>query len=475
MKQIETDICIIGGGSGGLSLAAGAAQMGARVVLFEGGQMGGDCLNSGCVPSKALLAAAKAAYLANGNAAMGITNTPPNIDFAAVKAHIADVIAQIEPHDSIARFEALGVTVIPEMAHFTGPRAVESAAHQVRAKYFVIASGSQPMLPSIPGLDHTDFFSNATIFADREKPDHLLIIGGGPIGVEMAQAHARLGCDVTLVEAFRIMGRDDSALVEILKQNLINAGITLIERVRVTSLSQTIKSGHRTITAILSNGNQLTASHLLIAAGREPALDGLQLTAAKIRHDAKGIVTDRRLRTSNRHVYAIGDVAGRQQSTHIASYHAGIVIRNILFKIPAKLDDRAVPWVTYCDPELAHVGLGFDDAKARFGRDRVICLETPLNVNDRAIADRRSEGMVKVITHKNGRILGASILAPAAGEMILAWSHAIATKAKIGSMANLITPYPTYGDSSKRAAGSFFTAKLFSPATRRFVQFLLKF
>ncbi len=475
MKQIETDICIIGGGSGGLSLAAGAVQMGARVVLFEGGQMGGDCLNSGCVPSKALLAAAKAAYLANGNAAMGITNTPPNIDFAAVKAHVADVIAQIEPHDSIARFEALGVTVIPEMAHFTGPRAVASATHHVRAKYIVIASGSQPMLPPIPGLDQTDFHSNETIFADPEKPDHLLIIGGGPIGVEMAQAHARLGCDVTLVEAFRIMGRDDPALVDILKQNLIKAGITLIEGVGVTNLSQTIKSGRRTITASLANGKQLTAGHLLMAVGRKPALDGLQLAAAKIRHDAKGIVTDRRLRTSNRHVYAIGDVAGRQQFTHIAGYHAGIVIRNILFKIPAKLDDRAVPWVTYCDPELAHVGLGLDDATARFGSDQVICLETPLSGNDRAIAERQGEGMVKVITHKNGRILGASILAPAAGEMILAWSHAIATKAKIGSMASLIAPYPTYGDSSKRAAGSFFTAKLFSPATRRFVRFLLKF
>ena len=475
MKQIETDICVIGGGSGGLSLAAGAVQMGANVVLFEGGKMGGDCLNSGCVPSKALLAAAKAAYQANGNAAMGIKNNPPQIDFAAVKAHVASVIATIEPHDSIARFEGLGVTVIPEMAYFTGPREVRSATASVRAKYIVIASGSRPMLPPIPGLDEVDYHTNETIFADREKPDHLLIIGGGPIGVEMAQAHARLGCNVTLIEAVEIMTRDDPELVAILRQELIKSGVKLIEGIGVTGLSQSTRKGRSVITASLANGKQVTGSHLLMAVGREPALDNLGLDAAKVRHNGKGIITDRRLRASNRHVYAIGDVAGRQQFTHIAGYHAGIVIRNILFKIPAKLNDDAVPWVTYCDPELAHVGLGYHDAKSRFGADKITSLRAPLSGNDRAIAEQRGEGMVKIITHKDGRILGASILAPAAGEIILAWSHAIASKAKIGSMANLIAPYPTYGDASKRAAGSFFTNKLFSPATRRLVRFLLKF
>jgi len=475
MQQIETDICVIGGGSGGLSLAAAAVQMGAHVVLFEGDKMGGDCLNNGCVPSKALLAAAKAAYQANGNRAMGIKNNPPQIDFATVKAHVASVIATIEPHDSIARFEGLGVTVIPEMAYFSGPREVQSATTTVRAKYIVIASGSKPVLPPIPGLDQVDYHTNETIFADPEKPDHLLIIGGGPIGVEMAQAHARLGCAVTLIEAAQIMGRDDPELVAILKQELMKSGVTLIEGIGVTRLSQSIKGGQPLITANFANGKQMTCSHLLIAVGRRPALDNLGLDAAKVRHNVKGIITDRRLRTSNRCVYAIGDVAGRQKLTHVAGYHAGIVIRNILFKIPAKLNDSAVPWVTYCDPELAHVGIRYNDAQTRFGTDKITLLEAPLAANDRAIAECRSEGMVKIITHKNGRILGASILAPAAGEMILAWSHAIASKAKIGSMASLIVPYPTYGDASKRAAGSFFTTKLFSPVTRRLVRLLLKF
>jgi len=220
MKQIETDICVIGGGSGGLSVAAGAAQMGARVVLFEAGRMGGDCLNSGCVPSKALLAAAKAARHAHGNPAMGVTGTAPAIDFAAVKRHVADVIATIAPHDSVERFTGLGVQVITERAAFAGRRLVRSATHEVRAKYFVIATGSTAAVPPIPGLDGVPFHTNETIFADTEKPAHLAIIGGGPIGIEMAQAHARLGCAVTVVEALSILGKDDPEAAGILKDRL---------------------------------------------------------------------------------------------------------------------------------------------------------------------------------------------------------------------------------------------------------------
>ena len=473
MNRIDTDICVIGGGSGGLSVAAGAAQMGARVVLFEADRMGGDCLNSGCVPSKALLAAAKAAHHAHGNPAMGVTGTAPAIDFAAVKAHVADVIATIAPHDSVERFTGLGVQVITERATFAGRRLVRSASHEVRAKYFVIATGSSAALPPIPGLQQVPFHTNETIFADTEKPAHLAIIGGGPIGIEMAQAHARLGCKVTVVEALSILGKDDPEAAGILKDRLTAESIDLIEGVGVAGVSGSAGS----ITLDLADGRSLTATHLLVAAGRRANIHDLGLEAAGIATrpgGPGGIVTDRRLRTTDKRVFAIGDAAGRAQFTHIAGYHAGIVIRNMLFKLPAKIDESLTPWVTYTDPELAHVGLGEADAAATWGAGNIRTQTVPLSGNDRAVAERRTEGMVKVVTHRNGRILGATILAPNAGEMILAWSLAIGAKRRIGSLAGMIAPYPTFGDASKRAAGQFFTEALFSPRTKRIVRLLLK-
>ena len=470
MKAIKTDIIVIGGGSGGLSVAAGAAQMGANVVLFEDGEMGGDCLNTGCVPSKALLAAGKAAHHTSGNAEMGITGITAIVDFATTKAHVAEVIATIAPHDSIDRFEGLGVTVIRERACFAGRSKVQSATHTVTARYIVIATGSRPLVPPIAGLDRTPFHTNETIFADPEKPDHLLIIGGGPIGIEMAQAHVRLGCRVTVVEAATIMGRDDTELVKILKSRLTDEGITFIEGVAVTKVA----GDKGEIMATLGDGQMLTASHLLVAVGRRPSTDGLDLAAAGISATPAGITTDKRLRTSTRNIFAIGDVTGRAQFTHMAGYHAGIVIRNMLFKLPARLNDSIIPWVTYSDPELAQVGLTEAAAADMWGGSNIQVMRVPLANIDRAIAERRREGMVKIVTHKNGRILGASILAPNAGEMILAWVLAISSEQKIGKMASLIAPYPTFGDASKQAAGHFFTDKLFSQRTRRIVKFLLR-
>ena len=470
MKSIKTDIIVIGGGSGGLSVAAGAAQMGANVVLFEDGEMGGDCLNTGCVPSKALLAAGKAAHHTSGNAEMGITGITAIVDFATTKAHVADVIATIAPHDSTDRFEGLGVTVIRERACFAGRSKVQSATHTVTARYIVIATGSRPLVPPIAGLDRTPFHTNETIFADPEKPDHLLIIGGGPIGIEMAQAHVRLGCRVTVVEAATIMGRDDTELVKILKSHLTDEGITFIEGVAVTKVA----GDKGEIMATLADGQMLTASHLLVAVGRRPSTDGLDLAAAGISATPAGITTDTRLRTSTKNIFAIGDVTGRAQFTHMAGYHAGIVIRNMLFKLPARLNDSIIAWVTYSDPELAQVGLTEAAAADMWGGSNIQVMRVPLANIDRAIAERRREGMVKIVTHKNGRILGASILAPNAGEMILAWVLAISSEQKIGKMASLIAPYPTFGDASKQAAGHFFTDKLFSQRTRRIVKFLLR-
>jgi len=470
MKHITTDICIIGAGSGGLSVAAGAAQMGARVVLFEADRMGGDCLNSGCVPSKALLVAAKAAHQAQGNPAMGVTGAPPSIDFAAVKAHVATTIATIAPHDSVERFTGLGVTVIEERARFVAPRCVRSDSVEVTAKFFVIAAGSTAMVPPIPGLDTVPFHTNETIFGDREKPGHLAIIGGGPVGVEMAQAHCRLGCRVTLIEAATIMARDDPDIRSILMARIREEGVEIVEGVGVSAVSGV--AGALTLT--LEDGRRIEASHILVAAGRRPSTTDLGLEAGGIATGRTGIVTDNRLRTSDKRVFAIGDVTGRPQFTHIAGYHAGIVIRNMLFRLPARIDEALTPWVTYTDPELAHAGLGEDAAAAAWGTANIRTQSVSLADNDRAVAERRTEGMVKIVTHRNGRILGATILAPQAGEMILAWSLAIGTRRKIARMAGVIAPYPTYGDAGKRAAGQFFTATLFSRRTRAIVRWLLK-
>ena len=474
-KILKADICIIGGGSGGLSVAAGAAQLGASVVLFERAEMGGDCLNTGCVPSKAMLEAAKIAKIANnGMPSMGISAGQAQIDFGAVKAHVRDVIAGIAPHDSEERFRGLGVNVIKSEASFTSKDSVtaiqDGEPMSVRAKYFVVATGSHPVAPPINGLEGVSYYTNETIFDLNEKPQHLIIIGGGPIGIEMAQAHRRLGCDVTVLEAFAIMGRDDPDLVGRLMTKMTDEGIRLIEQARITSITQ---NGAR-IMIDISDGESIEGTHLLVAAGRRPNIDTLNLEAANISYDARGIQTDNRLRSSNKRVYAIGDVAGRHQFTHVAGYHAGIVIRNILFKLPAKLRDDAIPWVTYTDPELAQTGLTWTEAVSRYGAEAVRRTDWELRDNDRARAARRTEGLIRVISDKKGKILGASILAPNAGELIHSWTLALQAGLKMSAMAGTIAPYPSWSEASKRAAGAFFTERLFSARTKKLVQFLLK-
>ena len=473
---IKTDICIIGGGSGGLSVAAGAAQMGANVVLFERAEMGGDCLNTGCVPSKALLEASKIAKIASqGMPSIGISAGHAKIDFAAVKAHVRDVIDGIALHDSEERFRGLGVNVIKAEARFTSTDSVTAVSDgqpiTVRAKYFVVATGSHPVTPRISGLGEVPYYTNETIFSLNERPEHLIIIGGGPIGIEMAQAHHRLGCQVTVLEAFAIMGRDDPDLVSRLMTKMTGEGIRLIEQARITSITK----NRARILIDIRGGDSIEGTHLLVAAGRKPSIDALNLEAANIKYNARGIETDDRLRASNKRVFAIGDVAGRHQLTHIAGYHAGIVIRNMLFKLPAKLRGDAIPWVTYTDPELAQTGLTWTGAVAKFGEGNVRRTDWELRENDRARAARRTEGVVRVISDNKGKILGASILAPNAGELIHSWTLALHSRLKMTSMAGAIAPYPSWSEASKRAAGAFFTDRLFSTRTKKLVRFLLKF
>jgi pyruvate/2-oxoglutarate dehydrogenase complex dihydrolipoamide dehydrogenase (E3) component len=454
---LQADLCIIGAGSGGLSLAAGAAQMGASVVLIEKHRMGGDCLNTGCVPSKALLAAAHAAQSARQAGRFGVDLPEPVVDFARVHAHVQGVIGAIAPHDSVERFEGLGCTLIQAAARFTGPDEVAAGGQRIRARRFVVATGSTAAVPPVPGLAETPYLTNETIFELTERPDHLLVLGGGPIGIEMAQAFRGLGAEVTVIERGSILPRDEPEAVALLREILLREGIRLVEGAQVARIRPGVE-------VELADGTILAGTHLLVAAGRKPNMEGLDLSLAGVATTPRGITVDARLRSSNRRVFASGDVAGGPQFTHVAGYHAGVLIRNILFGLPAKVDYTALPWVTYSDPELAHVGL--TESEARLANHPVQVLTQPLEGNDRAQAERSTEGLAKIILGAKGRILGATILAPRAGEMIGLWGLATQSKMKIGAVAQMMAPYPTMSEISKRAAGSFYTPSLFSARTR---------
>lgn len=468
--RINTDICVIGAGSGGLSVAAGAVQMGARVVLVEGGEMGGDCLNAGCIPSKALIAAAKHAHAMTTGAPFGVTPVTPQIDFAAVKDHVARVIGTIAPMDSQARFEGLGVQVIRDMGHFISPTDLQAGDKIIRARRFVIATGSRPLIPPIPGVEAVPHLTNESIFDLRERPDHLIIIGGGPIGMEMAQAHRRLRCAVTVIEGARALGRDDPELAAVVLKNLRAEGVEIIEDAPVSALSGTTGA----ITVTLHDGRAIKGSHLLLAVGRKVALDSLNLDAAGIAHTPKGVTVGTDLRSSNRRVYAVGDAAGGMQFTHVAGYHAGVVIRSLLFGLPSRAKSAHIPWVTYTDPELAQVGLTEAQARATHGAG-VTVVRVPFQHNDRAQTMADTDGLIKVMVLK-GRPIGASIAGPQAGELIGLWALAISSNLKMSALAGMVAPYPTLGEMSKRAAGAYFSPKLFdNPTLKRVVGLVQRF
>jgi pyruvate/2-oxoglutarate dehydrogenase complex dihydrolipoamide dehydrogenase (E3) component len=471
-SRLTPDICVIGAGSAGLSVAAGAAQLGADTVLIEADKMGGDCLNYGCVPSKALLAAAHAAASMRRAERFGVRAADPSIDFQAVHDHVHGVIAAIAPHDSEERFAGLGVRVLRAKARFAGPRELLAGDVRIAARRFVIATGSRPLLPPIAGLDRVPHLTNETVFDLTERPRHLLVLGGGPIGCELAQAFRRLGASVSIVEMATLLPRDDPELVDIVRKRLQDDGIALHERTKVTGVERTT-TGVTLLMESGGNGKRIEGSHLLVAAGRRANIADLDLAAAGIAHSANAITVDARLRTTNRRVYAIGDAVGGLQFTHLAGYHAGIVIRNALFRWPARVDLRALPWVTYTDPELAQVGLG--EAAARAAGHDIRILSWPFARNDRAQTERRTDGLVKAIVTPRGHILGAAIVGPHAGELIQSWVLAIANNLRIGAFATMIAPYPTLGEASKRAAGNFYAPKLFNSRTRALVRFLRRF
>ena len=427
--------------------------------------------------TKALIAAARAADAVRGAARFGVDAGHPAIDFGRVNDHVRSVIAAIAPQDSEERFRSLGVNVIRAAARFTGPSEIEAGGQRIAARRFVVATGSQPSVPPIPGLDGVAYLTNENIFELRQAPEHLIVIGGGPIGIELAQAYRSLGSRVTIVEMFGILGRDDPELAAVVAGRLRRDGIEVLENARVNKVtSRNPASGSLSVTIERQGGTvELSGSHLLVAVGRQANVAELDLKRAGIEHDATGIAVDRRLRTSNRRVFAIGDAAQGPQFTHAAGYQAGIVLRNALFRLPARVDYRALPHVTYSQPELAQVGLNEAEARQAQPRGAIRVLRWPLAENDRAHSENERDGLIKILTSRRGRILGAGIVAPQAGELIQPWVLAIGQGLGVGAMAGSIAPYPTLGEIGKRAAGNFYAPKLFTERTRKLVRFLARF
>jgi pyruvate/2-oxoglutarate dehydrogenase complex dihydrolipoamide dehydrogenase (E3) component len=474
IEQLTPDLCIIGAGSGGLSVAAVAASLGVPVVLIEKGKMGGDCLNAGCVPSKALIAAGKRAEVFRSSAAFGIKAQRPGIEFYQVNDHVHGVIAAIAPNDSRERFTGLGVRVIEGEARFQDAETVVVGDRfEIKARRFIVATGSVPAIPPIAGLDQTPYLTNETVFEMRERPKHLIVVGGGPIGLELAQAFRRLGSDVTVLEAAEPLAKEDPECAAVVLDRLMREGVTIRSGVTIARVKRVRSKIEIVVVGEKQGEETLEGSDLLVAAGRRPALDGLGLDAAGIAHDASGIVVDKRLRSTNKRVYAIGDVAGSVQFTHAANYHAGLVIRHALFRLPIKVDVGSIPRVTFTDPELAHVGMSEDEARQRVKSIRV--LRWPYHENDRAQAERETLGHIKVVTDKKGKILGATIVGASAGELITAWTLAISQGLNIRAFAGIVVPYPTLSEIGKRAAISFFTPRLNGPWVRRILGFLQRF
>ena len=473
MPDILTpDLCIIGAGSGGLSVAAAAAAMGVSVVLIERGEMGGDCLNFGCVPSKALIAAAHAAHTFRGAGRFGIRSVEPQVDFAGVRAHIRSVKAAIAPNDSQARFEAMGVRVIRANARFTSPESVDAGGLTIRARRFVVATGSSPAPLALEGIDLVRPLTNESVFDLDHLPTRLIIIGAGPIGIELAQAFRRLGSEVTILEAGKALPQIDPEMSEPALSQLRQEGVILRENAKILKVEPR-GTGVRVFLPGPTMDETLDGSHLLIAAGRRPNVDGLGLEPAGVKFGKSGIIVSRQLRSSNRRVYAIGDVAGQGQHTHLANYQAGLVLRATLFRQSAKMRPQIVPSVIFSDPEIATIGINEVQAREQFRHIRV--LRWPFSENDRAQTERATQGLIKVITDKRGLILGVGICGAKAGEIIALWSLAINKGMKISDIANIVLPYPTRNEISRRVAVSSYAASLRNPWLPRLLSFLRRF
>jgi len=449
--KTDYDLCVIGGGAAGLVVAAGAATLGAKVVLVEKNALGGDCLHYGCVPSKTLIHSAKVAHTIRSAGRFGIPAQAPLIDLSAVMQRVQFVIKQIEPNDSPERFAALGVNVIFGAGRFTAPDTFAVNDRLLYAKKFVIATGTRPAVPPLPGVEQIPYLTNETLFAVQEDIRHLLILGAGPIGCEMAQSFTRLGSRVTLFDlAPRLLPREDEDIGAVVSAQFKQEGIDLHLGIRVIKVEYLDGEVRVLLESPRQGQYWLSGSHLLIAAGRLPNLENLGLDKAGVEISNGKLVVDARLRTSNKNIYACGDVAGPYLFTHIAEHQAGVVLRNALFHWPSKAQAGNIPWCTYTDPELARVGLSETEALQQGIKHRVY--RFPFADIDRAVTEGETAGMAKIITTPGGKLLGACIVGPHAGELIAEYVLAISKGMKAADLSNTIHIYPTLAQINRRVA-----------------------
>ncbi len=469
-EKINADLAVIGAGSAGLVTSAGAAMLGRKVVLFEPGAMGGDCLNYGCVPSKAILTAAHKAHEIRHAHKWGIETGEPVIDFAKVRDTITAAITAIEPNDSQERFEGLGVRVIREFARFEGERTVGSDSVEVTAKRIVIASGGRARIPNIQGLADAPYLTNETIWSLQTLPQHLIILGAGPIGVELGQAFRRLGSEVTIIEAGQPLARLEPEHKDLVVESLKADGVKLV----VGAKAQSVTHGDGKISVSTSLGSTVEGSHLLVAVGRQPNVEGLELDTAGVETDAGGIITDDKLRTTNTRVYAAGDIAGKGQLTHLAGWHGSVIVRNLYFGLPTKQSSQPIPQTVYTDPAIASVGLSEAAAREQFG-DKIAVAKFDFDDNDRAIAEGDTRGGVKLIIGKGGKVLGAHAAGSRADDILQIAQGVMAAGGTVRDLTSVVPAYPTRGEVFKRAAGKYYEPTVFGPVAKAWSAILTAF
>ncbi len=461
------DLAVIGGGTAGLVTAAVSAGIGARTALVERNRLGGECLWTGCVPSKAMIRSASVLASIRRAEEFGIRAGEAEADFAAVMARVRRTIAAIEPHDSPERFRGMGVDVVQGHARFLSPEEAEVDGRRVRSKRWVLATGSRTAVPPIPGLEEAGFRTHEDVWELERLPASMLVLGGGPIGMEMAQSFARLGSRVTLAESGdRLLKREDPEVVEVLRRALVREGVDVRLGTRVEAVRA--EGGERvaTLRAGSAPPEEVRAEVVFVATGRRPNVEGMGLEALGVETGEDGIRVDARLRTSAANAWAAGDVVGPYRFTHVADYHGRLAAPNALFPIGRKTDYRVVPWCTYTEPELARVGLLESEARERWG-DAAGVFRYAHDSLDRAVCDGEPEGLTKLVTDPKGRLVGAHIAGPRAGETIHEAVLAIRHRLKLSDLSGMIHVYPTYPESIRRGSDAYLRAKFSGGVARR--------
>lgn len=475
MPDYHYDLGIIGGGAAGLTAAAGAAQFGAKTILIEKTErLGGDCLHYGCVPSKTLIRTAGVRFLMGKAKAFGLPEVSlPPVDLGAVMDRVKTVIDHIQHHDSPERFCGLGAEVCFGQPYFVDDHTVHLDKRSISARHWIIATGSSPVIPPVEGLADVPFWTNETVFRQRNLPTRLIVLGGGPIGIEIAQAFGRLGSNVTVVEFMnQILGPEDEDIAQILRSRLEAEGM------RIHTNTKAVRAAvHASVIRLTVSGDGgkgppsvLEADALFVATGRKPNVEGLKLEEAGVIYHARGIPTDPRMRTNIRHIFACGDVNGQLPFTHVAGYEAGIALTNAVLRLPRKVDYSRVAWCTYTDPEVASIGLNEKRAVKEGVEYRV--LEESFEQNDRAVAEGEMDGKIKLLVSSKGKLLGCQIIGPHAGELIHEWIVAVSGGVSLTTIAGVVHVYPTLSEISRRAAGRLFSEKIFSDTTKGILKFL---